>query len=238
MDVREKIILPLDVDNAWQALHLVEQLKDWVGAFKVGLELVNAAGIVVLEKLRDAGAKRIFYDAKVHDIPNTVAGTMRAIARQEIWMTNVHACGGLRMIRAAADALEQVSSEINVEKPILLGVTLLTSIDPQELGNELHVSMPVQEYVVALAQLVQKAGGNGVVASPKEIEGIRSACGSQFLIVTPGVRPRGSETADQRRTMTPAEAVRAGANYLVIGRPITAAPDPLDAVKRILDEIA
>ena len=238
MEPEDRIILPLDVDNAYQAIHLVEQLKDHIGAFKVGLELVNAVGIGIFEKLRDAGARRIFYDAKLHDIPNTVAGGMCAIARQELWMTNIHACGGSRMICAAADALRDTSSQIGCKPPILLGVTLLTSLSWEELKDELHIGLPVIDYVTSMARMVKDSGGKGVVASPHEIEAIREVCGPDFLIVTPGVRPAGSEAGDQRRTMTPGDAVRRGADYLVIGRPITAAPDPVAATLKIQEEIA
>ena len=233
MNPRDRIILPLDVDTADSALRLVEALNPHVGAFKVGLELVNAAGPEIFRRLRNAGAERIFYDAKLHDIPNTVAGAARAAAKHNLWMINVHAAGGSRMIRAAGDAL----AESSVSPPLLIGVTLLTSISPQELRDELRISLSPADYVAAMARLVKDSGGQGVVSSPQEIEVIREACGSEFLIVTPGVRPSGSEADDQRRTMTPAEAIHRGADYLVIGRPITAAPDPQAAAKRILDGI-
>ena len=238
VDPRERIILALDVDNAFKAIQIVGKLVGQVGAFKVGLELVNAAGIGILEKLKDAGADRIFYDCKVHDIPNTVAGAMRSIARHGLWMTNLHASGGSRMISAAAKALTESSLEAGIQPPILLGVTLLTSLTAEELRDEMHVELGTSEYVVAMAKLVQSAGGNGVVASPHEIEAVRAACGSSFKIVTPGVRPKGVDAGDQRRTMTPGEAVALGADYLVIGRAITAAPDPIAATAAIAEEIA
>jgi orotidine-5'-phosphate decarboxylase len=237
MDPRERVILALDVDNAYQAIRMVGQLGGHVGAFKVGLELVNAAGVGIFEKLKDAGAARLFYDCKLHDIPNTVAGAARAIARHEVWMMNVHAAGGSRMVQAAADALQSASAEAGVIPPLLLGVTLLTSVSADELRNELHSELATEEYVTAMARLVQSAGGQGVVASPHEIEAVSAACGPGFVIVTPGVRPAGVDAGDQRRTMTPGEAVRRGADYLVIGRAITAAPDPVDAARRITEEI-
>jgi orotidine-5'-phosphate decarboxylase len=237
MEARERLILALDVDNAYQAIQMVGKLKGQVGAFKVGLELVNAAGVGIFEKLKDAGADRIFYDCKLHDIPNTVAGAMRAIARQELWMTNLHACGGSRMVGAAAKALKETAGEVGISPPILLGVTLLTSVSPEELSGELHVNLSTVDYVTAMARLVQESGGQGVVASPLEIEAVRAACGPDFLIVTPGVRPAGVDAGDQRRTMTPGEAVRRGADYLVIGRAVTAAEDPTAAVESIVAEI-
>lgn len=238
MEAKERLILALDVDSAEEAVRLAETLGPHIGAFKVGLELVNAAGIGILARLKAAGAGRLFYDCKVHDIPNTVAGAMRAIARQEVWMTNLHACGGVRMIRAASDALRETSATLGGASPILLGVTLLTSLSETELHDELRVPLTPQEYVVAMARQVQASGGNGVVASPQEIEVVREACGKDFLIVTPGVRPAGVDAGDQRRTMTPGEAVRRGADYLVIGRAVTAAADPIAAAERILEEIA
>ena len=233
MEPRERLILPLDVDNADSALRLVELLNPYVGAFKVGLELVNATGPAIFGQLHEAGAARIFYDAKLHDIPNTVAGAARAAARHGLWMINVHAAGGSRMLCAAASALRESSAA----PPMLISVTLLTSIAPEELKEELRIALQPADYVVALAKLVKESGGQGVVASPHEITAIRQACGLDFVIVTPGVRPAGADSGDQRRTMTPREAVDLGADYLVIGRPITAAPDPVEAAKRILNEI-
>lgn len=237
MDPRERIIVAVDVDTCDKAVRMVEELRGEVGAFKVGLELVHAAGLGVFEQLMRAGATRIFYDCKLHDIPNTVAGAMRAIGRYGFWMTNVHASGGGRMIAAAAGALKEGSAVAGVNPPILLGVTLLTSISEEELAAELHVPLGPQDYVARMARLTQASGGNGVVASPHEIEVVREACGPDFVIVTPGVRPAGVDAGDQRRVMTPGEAVRRGADYLVIGRAISGAPDPVEAAKRIADKI-
>jgi orotidine-5'-phosphate decarboxylase len=238
MDPKERLILALDVDNAFEAIKLVRQLSDHVGAYKVGLELVNSAGIGIFEKLRESGASRIFYDCKLHDIPNTVAGAMRAIARHDLWMVNLHACGGSRMICDAARALADSAGEAGLKPPLLLGVTLLTSLSEDELKDELHVRLDAEDYVTAMARLVQSSGGQGVVASPLEIEAVRDACGDDFLIVTPGVRPAGVAAGDQRRTMTPGEAIRRGADYLVIGRAVTAADDPVAAAERIVAEVA
>jgi len=238
VEPNERLILALDVDRVEEAVRLVERLRDHVGAFKVGLELVNAAGGDVFMRLKAAGARRLFYDAKLHDIPNTVAGAMRALARHELWMVNLHAAGGARMISAASDALRATAAQYGVAPPLLIGVTLLTSLSAEELAQELCVGLSVADYVAAMARLTQASGGQGVVASPREIEVVRAACGPDFLIVTPGVRPAGVAADDQRRTLTPGEAVRRGADYLVIGRAITGAPDPTEAAARILDEIA
>ena len=230
---RQKIILPLDVDTADKAIALVELLKDDVGAFKVGLELVNAAGLGVFDAVRAAGGKRIFYDSKFHDIPNTVAGASRAAARLGVWMFNVHCSGGVAMMKAAKGAAVEESARLGVEPPLVIGVTVLTSIDQQVLSDEMRVSGTVADQVVHLAKLAKEAGLDGVVASPHEIELIRAACGPGFLIVTPGVRPAGADIGDQKRVMTPKEAVDKSADYLVIGRPITKADDPRAAARAI-----
>jgi orotidine-5'-phosphate decarboxylase len=238
LDPRERLILALDVDNAFEAVRLARLLSGHVGAFKVGLELVNSTGLGVLDKLKDSGASRIFYDCKLHDIPNTVAGAMRAIGRMDLWMVNVHAAGGKRMIADAARALADSAGDAGLKPPILLGVTLLTSISEDELHDELHCRLSTTDYVESMARLVHASGGQGVVASPHEIEVVRAACGDDFLIVTPGVRPAGVAAGDQRRTMTPGEAVRLGADYLVVGRALTAAPDPVAAAEAIVAEVA
>lgn len=234
---KDKIILPLDVDTAEKAVELVALLAGEVGAFKVGLELVNSAGFGVFERIRDAGAGRIFYDCKFHDIPNTVAGASRAAARLGVWMFNVHCSGGSEMMRAAKDAAVEESARLGKPCPLVIGVTVLTSIDQSALSGEMRVPGTVADQVVHLARLAQKAGLDGVVASPHEIEAIRDACGPEFVIVTPGVRPAGAEAGDQKRVMTPSEAVSKGADYLVIGRPIIKADDPVSAARLIATRI-
>ena len=207
---KNKIIVGLDVDSAQKAEALVRQLAGEVGAFKVGLELVNSAGLGIFDIIRQAGAEKIFYDCKFHDIPNTVAGASRAAARLGVWMFNVHCSGGAAMMKAAKDAAVEAAAELKIEAPKVIGVTVLTSIDQQTLNDEMRVTGPVAEQVVHLARLAMQAGLDGVVASPHEIEAIRAACGPGFMIVTPGVRPAGGETGDQKRIMTPSEAVEAG----------------------------
>lgn len=234
---KHKIILPLDVDSLAKATVLVEELKDDVGAFKVGLELINAAGFCVFDAIREAGASKVFYDCKFHDIPNTVAGASRAAAKLGVWMFNVHCSGGLAMMRAAKDAAVEESAKLGVQPPVVIGVTVLTSIDQLTLNDEMRVSGTVADQVVHMAKLAREAGLDGVVASPLEIELIRAACGSDFLIVTPGVRPAGADIGDQKRVMTPGEAVAKGADYLVIGRPIIKAESPRAAAQAIAVEI-
>ncbi len=234
---KEKIILPLDVDTAEKAVELAKLLKDEVGAFKVGLELINSAGLGIFDQIRQAGAKKIFYDCKFHDIPNTVAGASRAAAKFGVWMFNVHCSGGFAMMKAAKDAAVEESAKLGKPCPLVIGVTVLTSIDQTVLNDEMRVSGTVADQVVNLAKLAKKAGLDGVVASPHEIELIRAACGPDFLIVTPGVRPAGAAIGDQKRVMTPVEAVAKGADYLVIGRPIIKAEDPKSAAASIAASI-
>lgn len=230
---KEKVILPLDVDTADKAVDLVRLLADDVGAFKVGLELVNSAGLAIFDKIRQAGADKIFYDCKFHDIPNTVAGASRAAVKLGVWMFNVHCAGGFAMMKAAKDAAMEQSDKLGVTCPLVIGVTVLTSIDQAALNDEMRVHGVVADQVVHLAKLAREAGLDGVVSSPHEIELIRTACGPGFLIVTPGVRPAGADIGDQKRVMTPSEAVSKGADYLVIGRPIIKANDPKAAARAI-----
>jgi orotidine-5'-phosphate decarboxylase len=234
---KDKIILALDVSTETDAVELVKDLKDHVGAFKVGLELFNSTGPRIFESLTGAGAGKVFYDGKFHDIPNTVAGAARAAVRMGVWMFNVHAPGGSAMMRAASDAAAQEADRLGIERPLILGVTVLTSISQEVLNHELSVPTLVENQVTHLAELAQASGLDGVVASPHEIAQIKSACGPEFLVVTPGVRPAWAAANDQARIMTPAAAVRAGADCLVIGRAITGASDRKGAALRIIEEL-
>lgn len=237
MAAKDKIILALDVSSTEQAVELVSELKDHVGAFKIGLELFTSTGPRIFEAVRDAGAERIFYDGKFHDIPNTVAGAARAAVRMGIWMFNVHATGGSAMMQAAVDAATQEADRQGVEVPLVIGVTILTSISEHMLHEELGVPILMKGQVTRLARLAQNSGLDGVVCSPHEIEPIKSACGPEFVVVTPGVRPAWASANDQKRIMTPAQAVSCGADYLVIGRAITAAEDKVAAAQSIIEEI-
>jgi orotidine-5'-phosphate decarboxylase len=211
---------------------LVRRLLGVAGLFKIGKQLFTAEGPQAVQKLAGLGAD-IFLDLKYHDIPNTVAGAVAAAANLPgVRMLNIHTTGGLAMMRAAREALAGKKNP-----PALLGVTLLTSLDAQEL-RRVGISGPVASRVVALALLAKEAGLDGVVSSPQEARAIRRACGPKFLIVVPGVRPGSAAVQDQSRVATPAEAIRAGADYLVIGRPITAAKNPRDAALAVNEEIA
>lgn len=240
MNTASKTLVALDTDTAEKALLLAEQVEDEVAGFKVGLELVNATGFGLFDNLKSLAGPdvRLFYDCKFHDIPNTVGGASRAAARRGVWMFNVHASGGSAMLRAAVQGAAEGADQAGVRKPLVIAVSVLTSLSGETLRDELGVTRTLPEQVVALARLAQDAGCDGLVASPHEIGAIRAACGPDFVLVIPGVRPAGSEAGDQKRVLTPGEAVRAGADYIVVGRPITAAPDPAQAARNINRETA
>jgi orotidine-5'-phosphate decarboxylase len=224
------IIVALDYAASAPALALVRRLDPARCRLKVGKELFTAAGPVLVEKLRAAGFE-VFLDLKFHDIPHTVAAACRAAAGLGVWMINVHALGGRAMLTAAAEALAGLP-----QAPHLVAVTVLTSLKAADLV-EVGISEPPEAVVVRLARLAQECGLAGVVCSPREAALLRAAHGPDFLLVTPGIRPAGAQAGDQARIATPAEALRAGASHLVIGRPITQAPDPMAALENIEKEI-
>jgi orotidine-5'-phosphate decarboxylase len=238
-----RILVALDVDSAAKAVALADALRGSVGGFKIGKQLFTAEGPSMVRTLADRG-DRVFLDLKFHDIPNTVAGAVASAVSTGAWMVNVHASGGRRMMQAAVESAKASSERLGKPRPLVIAVTVLTSLEEQQL-REVGIDRPMIDQVVALARLAQEAGLDGVVASPQEIEAIRAACGTEFQIVTPGIRdPQKTQTTqkpvaadDQARTMTPAEAIARGASYLVIGRPITAAPDPKAAADRIAADI-
>jgi len=238
MQNKSRILLPLDTDTADKALALAKGLQNEVAGFKVGLELINSAGFDIFDKLSKLDNPNIFYDCKYHDIPNTVAGAARAAGRRGLWMFNIHASGGSAMLKAAVKGAEEGATAGGHKKPLVIAVTVLTSIDQSTLTDEIGVDRTVEAQVIALAKLAQDAGCDGVVASAHEIEAIRKACGPDFKLVIPGIRPAGSDVGDQKRVMTPAQAVHAGADYLVIGRPISAAADPVAVARQINAETA
>jgi orotidine-5'-phosphate decarboxylase len=230
---REKIIFALDVDKLSEIDRWAELLSSKVGMFKVGKELFTTAGPAAVEAVKRHGGQ-VFLDLKYHDIPNTVAQAMLAAGRLGVKLANLHALGGPEMMEQAATAVRKQFTD--AERPRLLAVTILTS-STQETLKAVGIEQPVEQMVVRLARLAKESGMDGVVASPLEIQAIRAACGPDFLIVTPGVRPAFASVDDQKRIMTPAEAVKAGADYLVIGRPIAKATDPVQAADLIVDEI-
>jgi orotidine-5'-phosphate decarboxylase len=232
----ERLILALDVETVQGAEGLVNLLRGRVGAFKVGIQLFTANGPAVVRAIQEKGEK-VFLDLKFHDIPNTVAQAVTQACKLGVFMLNLHASGGSEMMKAAAKAAKNLSPARNSSRPILLAVTVLTSLNESILGEELSIQRPLREQVVHLAWMAQESGLDGVVASPQEIREIRAACGKDFLIVTPGVRPSWAAAGDQKRIMTPREAIEAGADYIVVGRPILAATDPAVAASRIIEEI-
>src|SRR5436309_11548403 len=232
-DPADRLIVALDVDTLDAARDLVERLGGLVTRFKIGSQLFTAAGPAAVEAVRKRGAE-VFLDLKFHDIPNTVAGAAREAARLGVFMFNVHAAGGQAMMRAAAEA---AAIGTGGRRPLVIAVTVLTSLDRAALGRELGVPSSVEGHVLHLCRLAREAGLDGCVASAGEIRAVRNNLGAGWVIVTPGVRPAGSAADDQSRTATPQAIARAGAHYLVVGRPITAAADPVDAARAILAEI-
>ncbi len=229
----ERVIVALDFSSVDEVLTFLERVPQ-VRYVKVGMELFYATGSQLLEMLKSRGYQ-IFLDLKLHDIPTTVGRAMAVLTRLGVDMLNVHAAGGREMMLRAREGVEQGLS-LGQRAPLLIAVTQLTSIDQQILNEELGIPGPVDEAVLRYARLAKQAGLDGVVASPHEVRLINEACGNEWLCVTPGIRP-GSSEDDQRRMMTPGEAVRAGSDYLVIGRPITRASDPAQAFEAILAEM-
>lgn len=233
---KEKLIIALDVDRAQQAFSLVDQLEPYTGMFKIGMQLYYSEGPTVVEGLRRRGA-RVFLDLKLHDIPNTVAKAVRALTRLGVNMFNLHAAGGAAMMRAAVECAREESAATDVPRPLVIAVTVLTSIDQPAFNREMGLSGPISDRVVAWSLLAKECGLDGVVASAREAAAIRQACGPDFLIVTPGIRSAGAASGDQKRVMTPAGALAAGASHLVVGRPVTSAPDPVEAARALLEEM-
>lgn len=234
--MKDKIILALDVPTADEARAHIETFRDEVGAFKIGLQLFTAAGASFVREVMASGA-RVFLDLKFHDIPNTVAGASIEAARLGVWMFNIHALGGGEMMRATVEKVGEVCDKENIARPKMIAVTVLTSANEDTLRETGIDSAPTVQ-VLKLAQLASKCKLDGVVASPQEVSMIREHIADEdFLIVTPGVRPGFATNDDQKRVMTPSEAVNAGSSYLVIGRPILKAQDPISAVREIVKEM-
>jgi orotidine-5'-phosphate decarboxylase len=233
----DQLLVALDVATRAEADALAATLRGAVGGFKIGNRLFTAEGPAAVRALTER-RDRVFLDLKFHDIPHTVATAVAAATDLGVWMVNVHAAGGLKMMEAAREAARSTAAKRGTPPPLVIAVTVLTSMNEEGL-RQTGVQSPLLDHVARLAALTQEAGLDGVVASARETAIIRRTCGSEFLIVTPGIRGGAASDArnDQERTMTPAEALAAGASYLVVGRPITAAPDPRDAARRIAESV-
>ncbi|MDQ3651061.1 MAG: orotidine-5'-phosphate decarboxylase [Acidobacteriota bacterium] len=235
-NIKDKLIVALDVETVREARELCAALSGWVGMFKIGSQLFTAAGPDVVREIIGTGG-RVFLDLKFHDIPNTVAAACREAARLGVSIINVHAAGGGEMMRRAADAVTESAEREGFARPRVIAVTVLTSADQTTLG-EVGVTSTIQDQVAALVRLAEQSGLDGVVASPHEIKIVREAVGrANFLVVTPGVRPESVAHDDQKRVMTPAAAIRAGADYIVVGRAILNAPDPARAAAEIVEQM-
>ena len=233
----DKLLVALDVETGQRAIDLAVALTGVAGGFKIGSRLFTREGPELVRALGASGA-RVFLDLEFHDIPNTVAQAVDAAVHTGAWMINVHASGGMPMMEAAARAGREAAERLRQAPPLLIAVTVLTSMDEAGL-RDTGIQRSLPDHVVALARMAQAAGLDGVVASPQETASIREACGDPFVIVTPGIRgaSAGIKRNDQKRTMEPAEALRAGASYIVVGRPIIAAPDPRGAAETIAGEM-
>jgi orotidine-5'-phosphate decarboxylase len=235
----DQLLIALDVEKGARAIALADALRGFVGGFKIGSRLFTSEGPPIVRALVDKG-DRVFLDLKFHDIPNTVAQAVSAATSLGVWMVNVHASGGTKMMRAAGDAAKETAARAGAKPPIVIAVTVLTSMNAATLSEVGFASGSVRDHVMRLAELTRAAGLDGVVASPQEAAVIRRHCGREFVIVTPGIRGGGAGAAgkdDQERTMGPREAIAAGASYIVVGRPIIAASDPRAAAELIADEI-
>jgi orotidine-5'-phosphate decarboxylase len=238
--IKEKVVLALDVDTLEEAKHFVDLLSDYVGTFKVGLQLYTAWGNEIIDYI-SAKNSSFFLDLKLMDIPNTVQRASENVVLRGAEFFNVHALGGVKMMKAAVLGAGKSAKKLGKKPPIVLGVTILTSISQDVLNKELKIDKNVSEYAIELAKLAKTAGLTGVVASAWEVKGIKEACGKDFKVLCPGIRPNCSAATcaadDQERIATPKETLDAGADYIVLGRAVTAANDPLEMLKKIYDEI-
>jgi len=231
----ERLFLALDTPVVERAAELARGLRGTVGGVKIGKEFFTAQGPDGVRAV--VGGERLFLDLKFHDIPNTVAGAVRAAIHLRPLMLTVHASGGAAMLQAAREAAEEAAAENDLPRPRIMAITVLTSLDDGDLAA-VGQRGPVADQVCRLALLARDNGADGVVCSPRELAALRATCGPDFLLLVPGIRPRWAAAGDQKRVMTPADAIAAGADYLVIGRPITGQPDPVAAARRIVAELA
>ena len=235
-NIKEKLVLALDVEDISEAKELVDEMSSYIGTFKVGLQLFCGYGLEIVNYIKEKNAD-FFLDVKLHDIPNTVERASYNIVKNGANFFNVHATGGIEMMKSARKGADEAAEKFGRKKPIILGVTVLTSISQEILTAELSNNKSVQDFVVQLAKNAQKAGLNGVVASAKELPVIKSELGDNFIVLTPGIRPVWSVKDDQKRIATPTSAIKDGADYIVLGRAITKAENRIKAIEMIYDEI-
>jgi orotidine-5'-phosphate decarboxylase len=230
---KDFLIVPLDVPSTGEALAIVEELGETINFYKVGLELFTREGPTIVDILKKR-EKKVFLDLKLHDIPNTISGAVNAAIDMGVDMLTVHTLGGFEMMESAQKAVWNKG----LDKPVILGVTILTSLDEAFLEDVLGIEKTLEDEVMDLSSIAKSAGLGGVVASPEEISLIKENCGKDFLVVTPGIRPKGAEKNDQKRARTPFEAIKSGSDYLVVGRPIIKAPNIRKAAEAVIEEIA
>ena len=235
--IKEKIVLALDVDSVDKAKVLISELKDYVGVFKIGLQLYTGCGEEIINFMNTQKVE-YFFDVKLMDIPNTVKKASENIIRSGATFYNIHALGGLEMIKQSCEAAKATAKELGAKEPTILAVTILTSISTEVLNNELDIDKNASEFALHLAQLAKSGGATGVVASVWEARKIKELCGQDFKVLCPGIRPEWSAKDDQKRLATPAVAIQEGADYLVIGRAVTNAVDKVEAMQKIYIEIA
>ncbi|MDI6736585.1 MAG: orotidine-5'-phosphate decarboxylase [bacterium] len=239
---KERLIVALDVDNLKEATRLVNQLIDYVGVFKVGAQLFTSAGPEAIKMIQDKGGK-VFLDLKYHDIPNTVAQATKIVAKMGVFMFTIHTLGGKEMLKAVVETIATFQLPgfkpvpgFKPAKPLVIGVSILTSLNQEGL-KEIGINRDLRDEVIALAKLAKVAGVDGVVASTHEIKEIKNQCGLDFITVTPGIRPAGASPDDQKRIATAKEAIGVGADFIVVGRPIIAAENPVKVAEQIIEEI-
>ena len=235
MEAKEKLIVALDIKEKDKAFEMVDILANDVEIFKVGIAPFVEYGDEILAKIKEAG-KKVFLDLKFHDIPNTVKRAAYAATKKDVFMMNFHCVGGKEMLRAAREGAEEAAKEFDKPKPILLGVTVLTSMDENGL-NEIGISATPEEQVIKYASMAKEEGLDGVVASARETKQIKETQGDEFVVVTPGIRPEWAAKGDQKRIVTPADAIKNGSDYIVVGRPILEAANPPEAAQKILEEM-
>ena len=235
-EIKEKLVLALDVEDIIEAKKLVDELNPYIGTFKIGLQLFCGYGLEIINYIKEKNSN-FFLDVKLHDIPNTVEKASYNVIKNGANFFNIHTTGGIEMMKAARKGADEAAQQFGKKKPIILGVTVLTSISQEILNNELSNKKSVEDFVLQLAQNAKLAGLDGVVASAKELKIIKQKLGKEFLVLTPGIRPKWSLIDDQKRIATPESAIKDGADYIVLGRAITKAENKIEAIKKVYNEI-